>query len=251
MELESADALILDVVDLGEYDRIVTFLTAEVGKKRGVARGARRKHSRFGGQLQSLCKVRVTWMQKQGRELVRISSVEMERSAKELQADLDGILLGSYMADHIMQFAQENEDCRSLFRLLDSTLAALREGVDRRVAARYFEAWVLRLAGVYPAPWSCPECGSDFRAGEVVLPAEGEGLICRDCSGAARAESVSSETLEFLRRIGRVNLVTVAAEPPSPEVLERVERLSSRVRRRFLQCELKSYRVIRETGADF
>ena len=39
---------------LHDRDRIVTFLTREYGKKRGVARGARVKHSRFGGQLQPL-----------------------------------------------------------------------------------------------------------------------------------------------------------------------------------------------------
>ena len=40
MQTLSADALLLDVVDLGERDRIATFFTAEHGKKRGVARGS-------------------------------------------------------------------------------------------------------------------------------------------------------------------------------------------------------------------
>ena len=53
MQVRQADALILDVVDLHEKDRIVAFLTAEFGQKRGVARSARTKFSRFAGQLQS------------------------------------------------------------------------------------------------------------------------------------------------------------------------------------------------------
>ena len=51
MSLTSAEAILLDVVDLHDRDRIVTFLTRERGKLRGVARGARRKYSRFAGQL--------------------------------------------------------------------------------------------------------------------------------------------------------------------------------------------------------
>ena len=50
---------------LGETDRIVTFLTREFGKKSGVAKGARVKHSRFGGQLQPLAKVQVTWYERE------------------------------------------------------------------------------------------------------------------------------------------------------------------------------------------
>ena len=148
MQLQSAEAIVLDVVDLHDYDRIVTFLTRSYGKKRGVARGARRKHSRFAGQLLPLAKVKATWFEKEHSDLARLSSVDLERSARRLQSDLEGILLGSYLADHMLEFAQENETSDHYYRLLDSTLEALLAGVDRSLATRYFEAWVLRLAGV-------------------------------------------------------------------------------------------------------
>src|SRR5918999_1343209 len=160
MALTTAEALILDVTDLHDRDRIVTFLTREHGKKRGVAKGARVKHSRFGGQLQPLAKAQVTWFEKEGRDLARISSVELVRTAHSLQTDLEGILLGSYLADHLLEFAQEGESSDYLYRLLDATLEALLAGVDRDLAARYFEAWVLRLAGIFPAPDVCPSCGA-------------------------------------------------------------------------------------------
>ena len=119
MTLQSADALLLDVFDLQEQDRIVTFLTAERGKKRGVARGARRKHSRFAGQLQPLARARVTWFERSSSELVRIRSLELTRPATFLQGELEAMLLGSYLADHMLEFAQENEASPDLFRLLD------------------------------------------------------------------------------------------------------------------------------------
>src|SRR5947209_18409558 len=108
MHLFTAEALVLDVFDLHDRDRIVTFLTREQGKKRGVARGARTKYSRFAGQLQPLAKVLVTWFEKEGQDLARVSSVELVRPADRLHADLDGILTGCYLADHAIEFAQEN-----------------------------------------------------------------------------------------------------------------------------------------------
>jgi DNA repair protein RecO (recombination protein O) len=57
MPLYSADALILRTYKLGEADRIVVFLTRDRGKKRGVAKGARRLKSRFVGALEPLTRV--------------------------------------------------------------------------------------------------------------------------------------------------------------------------------------------------
>lgn len=246
MSLITSEALLLDVLDLHDRDRIVTFLTREHGKKKGVAKGARARHSRFAGQLQPLSKVEITWYEKEGRELVRISSVESVRPAHRLQEDLDGILLGSYLADHLLEMAQDNEPSDLFFRLLDSTLEALLAGVDRDLAARYFEVWVLRLAGVFPPPQECPSCGRPL-SGFAMLPPAGETLLCLDCGGQGGL-IVRPETLELLRRIGRLSLPKAAEEPPAHQALRQLEEVSARIRRHFLQRELRSYEVIHRLG---
>jgi DNA repair protein RecO (recombination protein O) len=241
--LASAEVILLDVYDLHENDRIVTMLSPAHGKVRGVARGARRKYSRFAGALQPLAKARVTWFQKEGRDLARISAVELVRPARRLQSDLEGILLGGYLAGHVLEFAQENDPSEHLYRLLDSTLEALISGVDRNLAARYFEAWALRLSGIFPPPHVCPECGRSLGEGSV-LGGGDEALLCARCGSGDR---VSSAAVEFLSRIGRQPLTAVAEDPPPAAVLAEVERVNGRVRRAFLQHELKSYRVMQET----
>ncbi len=248
MQLHTEEALLLDVRDLHDRDRIVTFLTRERGKKSGVARGARARHSRFGGQLQPLAKARITWFEKDGHDLVRISGVELLRPAHRLQSDLEGILLGSYLADHMLEFAQEDESSDLLYRLLDATLAALIDGADRDVAARYFESWVLRLGGIFPPPDACPLCGNDF-AGVAVLPPQGDALVCRDCGGGERGMAVGAATLDFLCRIERSTPANAARLAPAAATLRQVEELCSRVRRGFLRRELRSYEVIQRTRA--
>lgn len=245
MTLITSEALLLDVLDLQDRDRIVTFLTREHGKKKGVAQGARTKHSRFAGQLQPLSKVQVTWYEKEGRELGRISFVETVRPAHRLQEDLEGILLGSYLADHLLEIAQENEPSELFFRLLDSTLEALLAGVDRDLAARYFEVWILRLAGVFPSIQECPVCGRPF-AGWAMIPPNGETLLCLECGGQGGL-IVRPETLDLLRRVGRLSLPNAAEPPPTPQALRQLEEVSARVRRSFLQRELRSYDVMQKT----
>jgi len=246
--LREAEALVLDVFDLQERDRIVTFLTAEYGKKRGVAQGARTKYSRFAGQLQLLAKVRVAWREKEGRELVRISDVETLRPAAALQEDLEGILLSAYLAEHMTEFSVEDDPSNALFRLLDTTVDALLAGVDRDLAMRYFEVWVLRLAGVLPVPRECPLCDRPLAVEAALLEAEG-AVVCRECSEGHRRTLLGGPALEFLRRSGRENLASMSSvsELPPPMALRAVEALAAQVRRHFLQAELKSYRVMRDT----
>ncbi len=248
MPLESAEALILTVVDLTDRDRIVTFLTREQGKKKGVAKGSRTRHSRFAGELQPLAKATITWYQKEGSDLVRISSVEMIRPAGQLLLNLDDILLGAYLAEHVAEFAQEDEASEALFRLLDATLEALLGGVDRDAVARYFEAWVLRLAGIFPAPRECPECGGDLTSKGAVLPRGGDGLLCAECGGR-EGRALEPGTIEFLLRIGRIGPALAGDPLPAPQVLRQVEALCGAVRRGFLQHELKSCQVWQQVRA--
>ncbi|HEX2163660.1 MAG TPA: DNA repair protein RecO [Thermoanaerobaculia bacterium] len=256
MSLSSAEALVLAVVDLHDRDKIVTFLTRERGKLRGVARGARRKYSRFAGQLQPLAKLAITWYEKEGRELVRISGAEVVALPTRLQGDLEGILVGSYLAEHLIELVQENEPAELYFRLLDATLGALAAGVDRDLVTRWFEVWALQLAGVFPVPEECPRCGRPYAAaGGAVLPASGESLVCRDCAGGAAeiggAQAVPPEVLGLVARFARERPAELAAQPPRTADLRRIEELTGRVRRAFLERELRSYVVMQRTLAGF
>ena len=248
MRLLSGEAVLLDVVNLHDFDRIVTYLTAEWGQKRGVAKGARRKFSRFGGQLQLLSKVSIRWFEKENRDLVRIEAVELIRSPRPLLDDLEGILIGSYMAEHLVQFTQENEESGLFFRLLESTLEALRADAGRDLALRYFETWVLRLAGIFPLPRCCPFCGEDLSRTGGFLARHSEGILCPECApGGGERLRVGVRALDFLRRTGRESLLKLQQVPPDEATMRRVEEICCRVRRDFLNHELRSYDVMKST----
>lgn len=149
MPLYTADALVLRTYKLGEADRIVVFLTRDRGKKRGVAKWARRQRSRFAGALEPLTEVKVAYFEKEQRELVGLNYAETVRTPLALT---DGDALGyvSYFAELIDEWAQEADADDRLFRLGVSMLDALASGAPVEPLARYFEYWLLRLQGVYP-----------------------------------------------------------------------------------------------------
>jgi len=152
--LYTADALVLRTYKLGEADRIVVFLTRDRGKKRGVAKGARRPRSRFTGALEPLTEVRVAYFEKEQRELVGLNYAETLRSPLAVSGPPEGgpYVLGyvSYFAELLDEWAQEADADDRLYRLGASMLEALAAGAPVEPLARYFEYWLLRLQGVYP-----------------------------------------------------------------------------------------------------
>jgi DNA repair protein RecO len=259
LRLLSSDAILLDVVDLQERDRIVTFLTPQWGAKRGVARGARGKYSQFAGRLQLLARAKVAWFERDDRELVRIREVALERPADGLQRDLERLLVASYLAEHAALLAPENEPNAALYRLLEASVSALLAGGDPGLAARYFEVWALRLGGVFPASRSCAHCGRPWR--ERIFLVEDE-LVCHDCAHGlvreGRGEQASAhagaaplplgeEAQRLLAAIGRCSPLQVHDQGPErfgALALLELERVNAVLRRRFLGEELRSYRVM-------
>jgi DNA repair protein RecO (recombination protein O) len=156
LPLYTADALILRTYKLGEADRIVVFLTRDRGKKRGVAKGARRPRSRFVGALEPLTEVRVAYFEKERRELVGLNYAEMVKSplahVGPAEAGPHDQALGyvGYFAELLDEWAQEADADDRLYRLGAAMLDALAAGVPVEPLARYFEYWLLRLQGVYP-----------------------------------------------------------------------------------------------------
>ena len=248
MRVCSAEALLVDVGELSRGDRVVSFLSAEHGRLRGVAKGAQRKYSRFSGQLQPLATVQLTWFEKESSDLVRIRDLEMVHTAEALRRDLEGLLLTSYVAEHLSVFAQEREASPELYRLTRAVVQALEQGAEHDLILRYFEAWVLRLAGLLAYELDCPECGVPL-AERAVLPDLGETLVCTSCSEAAGAEGmlVLQGTLELVRASRSLSPSRFAAFETSAASMAQLEEVLTRIRRRFLGFELKSHGVIAET----
>ena len=188
MPVYTADALILRTYKLGEADRIVVFLTRDRGKKRGVAKGARRAKSRFAGALESLTRAGVAYYERELRDLVRINYVEPQRSplAVVARSGNDASALGhaEYFAELIDEWAPEGHADERLYRLGSSVIDALADGVPTERLARYFEFWLLRLQGVYPQLSSCPACGGAYDGG-AFMPAREDLYVCRRCQSSS------------------------------------------------------------------
>ena len=189
MPLYTADALVLRTYKLGEADRIVVFLTRDRGKKRGVAKGARRQRSRFVGALEPMTEVRVAYFESERRQLVGLNYAETVRSP--LAHLGEGLGYVGYFAELLDEWAQEADADDRLYRLGASMLDALAAGAPVEPLARYFEYWLLRLQGVYPeARGTLSSAAMAFLAGSRAVPPQQVGDVPADGGVLRELENV-------------------------------------------------------------
>lgn len=213
MPLYTAEALVLRTYKLGEADRIVVFLTRDRGKKRGVAPNARKSRKRFGAALEPLTEVRVSYVEKEGRELVGLNYAEPARSPL-MAVSPEALGYSHYFAELIDEWAAEADVDERLFRLGTSALEALVGGAPLEPLARYFEFWLLRLQGVYPDDLAL--------SGEATLLLDGMRRVApRDVAQLGASQQCMRE-IELVHR--KLIAMHLEREPRSVRVLNDLRR---------------------------
>jgi DNA repair protein RecO (recombination protein O) len=183
MNVVTTEAIVLRSYNLAEADRIVLCFTRNAGLIRGVAKGARRMKSRFGAALEPFTVVRLEFREKENRELVTITGVEIVKSYFDLAADVECMEALSYMAELINEFAPPHEANEKLYRMVAACLAALAVAPGTaKVILRYFEIWILRLAGSFPDISTCTSCGATLTAATPAYIDFESAVRCANCS---------------------------------------------------------------------
>jgi len=152
MPVRVSEAFVLLTYPLKESDSIVSFLARDAGKLRGVARRARRPKSGFGASLERLSQVKLSYFQRENRELVSIDGCDLVQSQFGLASDYWAGVALDYMAEVSEQLLPPAEPNERYFRLVESVLKHMRSGVPGAVwrAVTYFTFWTVRLAGILP-----------------------------------------------------------------------------------------------------
>jgi DNA repair protein RecO (recombination protein O) len=208
MPVRESEAIVLRTYRLGEGDRLVSFLSRDEGRLRGVARGARRPKSGFGASLEPLSHVRIWYYERETRDLVRVSQCELIDSFWEAQRSYNASLAFGFVAEVTENVLPERQPSDPVFRLLLATCRAMRESGLVALPLSYFSIWMLRLEGWLPSFERCSACRSELKQ-EAWASEDGSGIFCRNCrTGQARA--ISGDALEAGRAMLRESLEALA-----------------------------------------
>lgn len=153
VEIVTCSALVLNLADYRESDRLVTLFTLEHGRIAGIARGARRSVKRFGGALELFTHLSVHLKLKHA--LSELLDVDIVTIHSGIRGDLGRIAHAAYASELVATLAPEGMVNHRLFRLFSAYLAHLDVNPANGSDRRFFEINLLNILGYRPALDSC------------------------------------------------------------------------------------------------
>jgi DNA repair protein RecO (recombination protein O) len=214
MPARVSEAIVLRTYPLREADLVVSFLTRDQGKLRGVARRARHLKNGFGAGLERLAHGKILYSQREMRELVDLNTCEIIHSHFGLHGDYTVSVALDYIAEVSEQFLPAAEVNERFFRLLLAVLEDLRaSAANLWRAVTYFSLWALRLSGLLPALDVCLACGAWLddpqHPQRAFFHRSSAGLVCGACKTSDSWE-VSSESRSLAAEMLRLPVAQLA-----------------------------------------
>ena len=196
MSLYRDEAIVLRTQKLGEADRIITMLTREHGRIRGVAKGVRRTMSKFGARLEPGSHVDIQLHV--GKTFDTITQVEAIMNYGEaITDDYQRWTIASAILETAERFtAQEHEPALQEFQLVVGGMKALSE--DKYDPSLILDAFLLRslaIGGYAPSMTNCSRC--EKPGPHRYFSLVGGGSVCMDCRPSASA-TPAPETLDLM-----------------------------------------------------
>lgn len=192
------EGIILKTYSLAEADKIVLLLTENFGLVRGVAKGAKRLKSKFGGILEPFSVVAADLYQKEERELVSIRGMELKKSYFREASNPQVLQKLAYLSELLIEFSPPHDPNVRVYRMAKVCFDAIIENPEMiELIILYFEFWVLRLGGYLPNWEKCNICQTRFNEREMSDLQINFHLICERCRRHKSQQIVNSE----MRRI--------------------------------------------------
>lgn len=196
MSLYRDEAIVLRTQKLGEADRIVTMLTRDHGRIRGVAKGVRRTKSKFGARLEPGSHVDIQLYV--GKTFDTVTQVEAIMNYGEIIShDYQRWTIASAILETAERFtSQGHEPALQEFLLVVGGLKALAE--NRYDSSLILDAFLLRslaIGGYEPSMTTCSRC--EKPGPHRYFSLVGGGSVCIDCRPSASA-TPAPETLNLM-----------------------------------------------------
>src|SRR5213592_1924530 len=211
MPLKESEAIVLRAYPFRESDLLVTLFTRLEGKVRGVARAAKKSRRRFGGALEPLTYVKLTYEDRERLELVRLDACEVLESPLTSEVTYPRAVALGHVAELLDELLPDREANDAVFRLALSVVAALR-GADVWMPITYFDLWMTRLMGYLPDFSECIICGRPLNGHRAFFHVLADGLMCKDDKRLASSE-MSSPSRAIAAQMLRAPVENFAGEP--------------------------------------
>jgi DNA repair protein RecO (recombination protein O) len=150
-----------------------------------------------------------------------------------------------YLAELVIEFVPDHEPNERVYKLIAAILKALRGTAKPQLPSivRYFEIWMLKLAGFFPDWKRCAACQRELMQEPSVWLTKEGAPQCVRCSGGL-GEEMSRAEWSTINDILIHSPVDFLSSPRDGRMVGNIGSIATRLINRALERELKSYDVL-------
>ena len=246
----SAEAFVIKRSNLGEADRLLTFLSKYRGKFTAIAKGVRKVTSRKAPNLELLNRVKAHFAK--GKTFDVVVEAEAIDTYRNLKEDLGRVGFGFYLAEITNEFLADGQGGREGFELFSKVLELIEREANLekiKLFVRAFEIKFLDRLGFKPELDKCARCGRTLSPSANFLSPQVGGVIEKGCRGSTlSAQPISRDALVTLRFLQREDWPKIQRLAVPATLNQEVEGLLNFYVEYLLEKELKSPKFINKVG---
>lgn len=235
-------AIIINRLNLGESDRILTLFSPEYGKIRAICKGSRKTKSKFGGhtELFSLADFIITT----GKNLDIINDVTLTSSFLASSPDMEKIKTAYYFAEVVNKLLPDETPNAEVYELLLDCLMNIND-TDIHLLQLIFVAKLLKILGIYPELSSCVKCEQKPDQNSIYFSKSAGGILDKSCSlHFEDAERTDVDTIKLWRHIVATSISSLKKLTVSREAINAANYLAIDYIHCVTLIDYKSLRVL-------
>ena len=246
-QAKETDAIVLNCVEHGESDVIVTLFCQDVGRLTAIAKGAKKSKKRFVNKLELFSFLHITYQQKANRSLAFLAEAELHTSFLHIRQDLELYSIASVVREFLLIGVRENEPDLHIFRL---SLWALHNLDQKQPPIALLSLFLIRFydyVGYRPNLQTCIHCNSLVTVqNSYSFESTTGSIVCSNCNPhLQKGLPLSHGTIKILRSAQDQPLERLHRLKISGSILYEAISLLQSYGNQLFQRDIASWKIVR------
>ncbi len=242
------DAIVLECIDHGESDVIITLFSRDEGRITAIAKGAKKSLRRFVNKLELFSFLHIVCTRKAGRSLAFLAEADLHTSFLNIRKDLELYLVASVIREFLLVGIREEEPDERIFRLSLWSLHNLDLIQQPKAILALFLIRFFDYVGYRPNLQTCGKCANQVMPQKrYSFDPSGGQIVCSGCGkGSIRGIAVSHGTIKILCSAQDLPLERLHRLKISGTILHEALALLHSYGRHLFQRDIVSWKVMLE-----